>query len=104
MNNLRTIADLQEEVKKNQKFHDDFVKDPLKSLEKISPTREIPNTKVYHIVVGALGLAILFVIVGVIILAVSSETIDPTVTTLFTAIASGAVGALSGLLAPSPNQ
>lgn len=100
MTNIRSIPELQKALDENPKFKKDFLADPVETIKQL-PT-EIPNTPVYRIVVGALGLSILLVIIGVIILAALGEPIDPTVTTLFTAIASGAVGALSGLLAPSP--
>jgi hypothetical protein len=53
---------------------------------------------IYRIVVGALALAILGAVGGAILLAMNGRTIPE----LLLAIGSGAVGALAGLLAPSP--
>ncbi len=53
---------------------------------------------IYRIVVGALALAILGAVGGAILLAMNGRTIPE----VLLAIGSGAVGALAGLLAPSP--
>ncbi len=55
---------------------------------------------IYRIVVAALGLAVLVSLVGAIILAVWEN--DSETPQVLTAIGSAAVGALAGLLAPSP--
>ena len=54
---------------------------------------------IYRVVVGALGLAVLSAIFGAIILSAMKITPIPDI---LTAIGSAAVGALAGLLAPSP--
>ena len=53
---------------------------------------------VYRIVVGALALAILGAVGGAVLLAMNGREIPE----VLLAIGSGAVGALAGLLAPSP--
>ena len=53
---------------------------------------------IYRIVVGALALAILGAVSGAILLAMNGRPIPE----LLLAVGSGAVGALAGLLAPSP--
>jgi len=53
---------------------------------------------IYRIVVGALALAILGAVGGAILLAMNGRATPE----VFLAIGSGAVGALAGLLAPSP--
>ena len=56
---------------------------------------------VYRIVVVALGSAILIAVIGATYLqAIGADEIPP----LLTAIGSGAVGALAGLLAPQPQR
>lgn len=55
---------------------------------------------IYRIVVGTLGLAVVGAIAGGIILAVQEKTVPD----LLVAIGSAAVGALAGLLAPSPRS
>ena len=60
---------------------------------------------IYRIVVGSLSLVVLVVVIGVIFLAVKHTT-DTTGTLdipdVLTALGSAAIGALAGLLAPSP--
>ena len=100
MRHIKSFSEFQKELIDNPNLQQEFKSDPVKAIKDFQPT--LPDNWVYRLVVGSLGLAILFVIVGIVILAYTIKVIDPTVTTLFTAIASGAVGALAGLLAPSP--
>ncbi len=60
-----------------------------------------PDVWIYRMVVASLGLTVLVVVVGAIVLAVGGAKEVPAV---LTAIGSAAVGALAGLLAPSPRQ
>lgn len=59
---------------------------------------------IYRVVVISLGLVVVIISVGVIFLMASPppENEDSTLPTLLTALGSGAIGALAGLLAPSP--
>lgn len=88
---LRVAADpaLAEEVKQN----------PAEAIARVA-SAQIPDTMIYRMVVGALGLAVLIAILGSIVLVAFNKTApDATV-----AMGSAAVGALAGLLAPSPRQ
>lgn len=80
--------------------------DPQNALPQVAKevirSMEVPNTLVYQIVVAALGLTVLLAISGAIYLS-SFDTPKP-IPELLTAIGSAAVGALAGLLAPSPRQ
>lgn len=102
MKNIKSFTEFQNELTNNPELQAEFKNDPVNAIQKFQST--LPDNWVYRLVVGSLGLAILLVIIGVIVLASSVKTVEPTVITLFTAIASGAVGALAGLLAPSPNS
>lgn len=101
MNSIKNFSELGSELEKNPVLQQEFKDDPVKAIQKFSTA--VPNNLVYRMVVGSLGLSILLVIIGTIILASSGKPIEATVNTLFAAIASGAVGALAGLLAPQPN-
>ncbi|MFZ3087981.1 MAG: hypothetical protein WA123_07945 [Methylotenera sp.] len=60
---------------------------------------------IYRIVVASLGGTVLIVVIGAIMLvATHSGTGDVKIPELLTAIGSAAVGALAGLLAPSPGK
>jgi hypothetical protein len=65
----------------------------------LSPEAE-KDLWIYRIVVGALSLAVLITIVGLIILAMTGRTAPEGLI----ALGSAAVGALAGLLAPSPGR
>jgi len=81
--------------------------DPVNALKKVANqvVRELPpaltgDVWIYRIVVSVLGLVVLAAIVGAILLGYQWITIPETLT----ALGSAAVGALAGLLAPSPTQ
>src|SRR4051794_26057584 len=99
---IQSISDLKAEIANNPEIQQAFKDDPIKASQQL--TQLLPDNWVYRMVVGSLGVSILLVIIGIIILSLSSYQIDPTVSTLFTAIASGSVGALAGLLAPQPKS
>ncbi len=100
MQPINTLIDLNKELKENVDLQNEFKDDPAKATQNILESRTyVPDNWIYRIVVGSLGLSVLLVIIGTIILNPGSDKNLPTV---FTAIASGAIGALAGLLAPSP--
>lgn len=80
--------------------------------EKLEAARPLDSDKmIYRMVVGALGLAILFCLVFTFVLMLQRNGVTPRegvtipelkIPEIFTAIGSAAVGALAGLLAPSP--
>ncbi|MFZ1677381.1 MAG: hypothetical protein WBP41_18500 [Saprospiraceae bacterium] len=105
MKSIQNLSDLKNAVANDANFRKDIQDDPEKALGAIPD--QIPDTFIYRIVVGSLGLSIILVIVACTILLYTSESTvgtDARVPTIFTAIASGAIGALAGLLAPSPRN
>jgi hypothetical protein len=81
--------------------------DPTTELQKLKDelTRELSGTPayqtdrwIYRMVVASLGLTLLIAAVGAVILASNSITAPD----VLVALGSGAIGALAGLLAPSP--
>ena len=71
--------------------------DPAKAIAGLAEPLQ-SDVWIYRIVVGALALAILSAVGGAILLAMNGRTVPE----VLLAIGSGAVGALAGLLAPSP--
>ena len=59
---------------------------------------EVPNTPVYRLLLVFLGMAVLIALAGILVLAFFQKEIPQAAV----AIASTAVGALAGILAPSP--
>ncbi|MFZ4930887.1 hypothetical protein [Chryseobacterium sp. Mn2064] len=55
-------------------------------------------------IVFILGLVILIIITGLFIFSIKGSNIKIELITICTAISSGAIGTLAGLLAPSPNR
>lgn len=102
MSQIKNLVGLKYELATNQSLQNEFKNDPVKAIEKISKEEGIPDTWIYRIVVGSLGMAIILVIIGVVLLTINSSEADKSVPTVLTAISSGAIGALAGLLAPSP--
>ena len=92
-----SIHELAKKVKSNPELEQMLKKDPIEALE-ILAGAAIPDTLVYRITVGALGLAVIITLVGSIILVFYNKATPE----ILVAIGSAAVGALAGLLAPSP--
>ncbi len=92
-------------LKNNPDLQKEFQEDPVKAVETIVTTNpKETDSWIYRIIVLALGLAILSIIIGLVIITMSKVTFDQQLITIFTAISSGAIGALAGLLAPSPKK
>jgi hypothetical protein len=102
--NLRSADQMVNIILKDPARLDAIKANPSKELAKVADEakQEVPayvNDKtVYRMVVGALGLLALLSAVGVIILVAIGKTAPD----MLVALGSAAVGALAGLLAPSP--
>ena len=103
--NFQTFADFKNELKSNTKLQEDFKKDPVEAVDKMKESPLDSDVWIYRMVVFSLGATILAIIIGVIILIGTGKiSDDKNVPTILTAIGSAAIGALAGLLAPSPNS
>lgn len=98
--NIQSFPEFQQKLANSPELQEEFKKDPVKAVQQFEQ-QPIPNTGLYKIVVSSLGLSIILVIISVCILSMQARNMDSTVSTLFTAISSGAVGALAGLLSPT---
>jgi hypothetical protein len=89
---------------------DAVVKDPEKTLRALAatatknlpPPAAVTNPGIYYIVVTSLGLVAVLAIVGAIYLSASKGATAIQIPDIMTALGSAAIGALAGLLAPSP--
>ncbi|AZA81871.1 hypothetical protein C1637_04670 [Chryseobacterium lactis] len=101
-----SIEDLEAAIKSNIDLQEKFKINPVDAIRQV----EIRNPKdtdywIYRIIVLMLGLAIIAIIAGLILLSVhSKEKPDSQLVTIFATISSGAIGALAGLLSPSPRK
>lgn len=78
--------------------------DPAGTLQQFASVIDTDKW-IYRVVVSCLGLAILAIISGVIIMMLRPNgATDANIPTVLTALGSAAIGALAGLLAPSPKQ
>ena len=97
---INTAQDFKDAIIINKELQEEFRDDPVKALEKVqigSPLDK--DVWIYRIVVLALGLTVLISVSGSIFLAANKIQSTPEI---LVAIGSAAVGALAGLLAPSP--
>ena len=102
---FQNIADFKSAVTTDPDLQNALKNNPVEAVKAIQESPLTTDKWIYRIVVGALGAGILLIIIGVVILIYHGDfTGDKTVPTILTAIASGAIGALSGLLAPSPKN
>lgn len=66
---------------------------------------EVPDTKVYRVVVASLVITVIVIVVGLIVMVVFDKAVtNQNILTIFTAIASTAIGALAGVLMPVQKQ
>lgn len=95
------VADLAAAARENPELEAMLKKDPVKALETFALANPLRTDKVlYRMVVGSLGAAVLISLIGAIVLVAFGKTTPE----VLVAIGSAAVGALAGLLAPSPTQ
>ena len=94
---IDTIEQLAEAVRSDPALAARVRENPAEAIAGLaSPLQS--DVWIYRLVVGPLALAILITVVGAILLAMQGRTVPD----VLLAIGSGAVGALAGLLAPSP--
>jgi hypothetical protein len=103
---FKNIADFKNAIVSDTELQNAFKNDPAEAAKNIQEERALDTDKwIYRIVVIALGVTILSIIIGVLFLIGHGDfKDDKSVPTILTAIGSAAIGALSGLLAPSPKN
>ncbi len=100
-----TFDDFKTALNNNPALQEEFKENPVRAAENLVITNpKDTDYWIYRIIVIALGLAVLGIITGLILITLSNLSFDTQLITIFTAISSGAIGALAGLLAPSPNR
>ena len=107
MPETRSVDELVKRVTESRQLVEELKADPTTTLQRVASqvVRDIPpaletDPWIYRIVVLVLGLAVLLALIGAILLSAWNLAIPETLT----ALGSAAVGALAGLLAPSPAQ
>jgi hypothetical protein len=97
---FRLAQDMAEAVASDTQLQDQIRQNPVAALQNLAAPVLQTDAWIYRIVVSALGIGMLATIIAVCLLsAYDKKTPDGVI-----AIGSAAVGALAGLLAPSPAQ
>ena len=99
---IRSLTDLAARIAEDQNLAARIKEDPERTIAGLASASivPVPDTWIYRIVVISLGLALVLCVVGAIILARDKSAQIPDI---LLAVESATVGALAGLLAPSPS-
>lgn len=99
--NIRSVNQLAITVRNDPELQKMMKENPSKILDEIS-SRQVPDTRVYRIVVSSLGGAVLVALIGAIAITITNSAKE--IPDILIAISSAAVGGLAGLLAPQPRD
>lgn len=101
---IKTFDEFKAELNTDTELQEEFKANPVAAINTFQQKNPLETDRwIYRIVVLALGSTILAIIIGVIALMGTGHIeVDGDVPTILTAIGSAAIGALAGLLAPSP--
>jgi hypothetical protein len=100
---MRYIAELAEAVERDSELARRIQENPVKVLRDLAPKPLQSDVWIYRMVVGTLGLIGLVAVLGAILLTAMGKGGDQ-IPGVVTALGSAAIGALAGLLAPSPRE
>ena len=96
---VRSATELAVKVAQDPQLQQEIKADPVTAIANLA-TPLHTDVWLYRIVVGSLGLVVLIAMIGTLFLANSKNGVPDALISL----GSAAVGALAGLLAPSPRQ
>lgn len=96
---LQSVSELAVRVAQDPALEAEIKANPAATIAGLAAPLQ-SDVWIYRMVVGALGLSVLGGVIGAIVLAAYGKPIPE----LLVALGSAAVGALAGLLAPSPVQ
>lgn len=94
---VQSASELAVKVAQDPNLQAQIKADPVNTIASIAAPLQ-NDVWIYRLVVSSLGLVILLAIIGAIVLTFKAQTVPD----VMTALGSAAVGALAGLLAPSP--
>jgi hypothetical protein len=95
---IRSLSDLAARANTDPAFAARIANNPAATLTDVAAGAQLPDTWVYRLVVSVLGLVALTCAVGAIVIQLRGIAVPD----ILVALGSAAVGALAGLLAPSP--
>ncbi len=94
---VQSVGELATRVALDPELANQIQADPAKALANLAAPLQT-DVWIYRLVVGALGFSVLMAMFGAIFLAMAAKPIPE----VLVALGSAAIGALAGLLAPSP--
>ena len=97
---VESVSDLATKVAQDPQLEAAIKENPAAALATIAATPLQTDKWIYRMVVGCLGLAVIISIIGLLIMSFYGKLLPEGVV----ALGSAAVGALAGLLAPSPSK
>ena len=99
------IAYLKKELERSETTKAEFLNDPLRFIQKIDTDEPMKDKKVFLIIVSIVGLVLLIsIILGGIIIFKHNDPSNANVPEFLVSIGSTALGAIVGLLAPTPKS
>ena len=99
--NFKNNEEFVQALKTNTALQDEMKSNPSEAMDKVNIEGELPNTSVYRMLIIALMVTVLLIVSGVLAMALTGMAEkNQNVLTIFTAIASTAIGALAGVLMP----
>ena len=101
--NFKNNEEFVQALKTDTNLQNEIQADPSKAMDKVNIQEppELPNTPIYRMLVIALMLTVLIIVIGLLVMALTGKADkNQNVLTIFTAIASTAIGALAGVLMP----
>jgi uncharacterized membrane protein len=99
----KNLLELNNLIQNNDAIEKEFKENPKEAIQKYS--QAIPNTLIYQIVVSSLGLVVVIITLGIVgRVTFGTPVKDADIPNILTALGSAAIGALAGLLAPSPSR
>ncbi len=102
---IKSFSQFKEMVENDTDLQDQIKADPKNAIRQFKSQDPIytKDKWVYRLVVGILGSVILISVIGVVtLMSGKTDNVDKLIPTMLTALSSAAIGALTGLLAPSP--
>ena len=100
--NFKNNEEFVQALKTDTTLQGEMKSDPVATMAKVNiQDGELPNTSVYRMLIIALMVTVLLIVAGVLAMALTGMAEkNQNVLTIFTAIASTAIGALAGVLMP----
>ena len=96
---VQSVSELAARVAQDPELANQIQADPARVLANLAAPLQ-SDVWIYRMVVAALGLGVLIGMIGSIVLAMAGKTVPE----VLVALGAAAIGALAGLLAPSPTR